>query len=362
LNGILVGTTPIELTDLHPGRYRVQLQCTDEPTSRVHGVNVSPSGSNLFIFSRFDEDVRSDPVLHLVYDDPPSSAKSSADARQFGRALPAPVVLIAARTEADALELRVVSTTQLETTVARVPMTSTGPSQAATSKAVASLLAGECKSFEGESPVRIDCVTGEADEPVAVAPSGKRSPARPPRGQYLSGVTLASIGTASMLTAYSLAIARRSAGDKWLSSPNDLDVQRTWLNLGNGVLITGATGAALLTAAMPLALPYERKTPWWAWLSGGVGFAAAAASIASAATAAPKSPRSCSVNGPDPSPCVARHRDTDRAFILGMTAVPLLTMPLVYLLRTDHKKLRAELSPRLVAGRNGGSVGIGGSF
>jgi hypothetical protein len=45
-----------------------------------------------------------------------------------------------------------------------------------------------------------------------------------------------------------------------------------------------------------------------------------------------------------------------------MTAAPLLTMPLVYLLRSDDKKLRADLAPTLAASRSGGLIGVGGSF
>jgi hypothetical protein len=132
--------------------------------------------------------------------------------------------------------------------------------------------------------------------------------------------------------------------------------------MGTGVIATSAIGGGLLVAAMPLALPYKAKTPWWAWVSGGVGVAAAAVSIASAATASAKPPQACTVNGPDPTPCVDRGRDTDRAIILGATAAPLLTMPLVYLLRKSDKKLEASLSPTVVMSRRGGAIGVRGEF
>jgi hypothetical protein len=244
-------------------------------------------------------------------------------------------------------------------------MTAEGPLPSAVPQAVGALLAGRCVGFEADARVRIDCTTGEplsTADAQAVTTRPARSPVRPPRGQYISGVTLASTGTASLLAAYGLIIARRSAGENWLSTPNDLDAQGKWLNLGTGLLVTGASGAGLLVAGMPLALPYRAKTPWWAWLSGGLGLAATAGAIASIVTADPEPPQSCSVSGPDPRPCVARHRDTDRAFILGMTAAPLLTMPLVYLLRSDDKKLRADLAPTLAASRSGGLIGVGGSF
>jgi len=365
LNGVLVGKTPIEVANLYPGSYRVNLECEPGRGGRVHRVVVSARSTSLFIFDRFDQAVGSEPLLHLAYDEPPSSARSAADARQVKRALPAPVVLVATRIDPDIVELRVVSTTRVETTVVRIPMTAEGPAESVLPDAVSALLAGRCVSLTGDEGVELDCVTGE---PMRVSSSRKpavektRSPVRPPRGQYLAGVTLASAGAASMLAAYGLVIARRSAGDDWLDSPNNIDPQSKWLSLGTGLLVTGSAGAALLVAGMPLALPYRPKTPWWAWMSGGLGVAATAGMIASVVTASPKPPQSCSVSGPDPGPCVARHRDTDRAFILGMTAAPLLTMPLVYLLRSNEKRLRTELAPTLVAGRGGGVVGVGGTF
>jgi hypothetical protein len=84
--------------------------------------------------------------------------------------------------------------------------------------------------------------------------------------------------------------------------------------------------------------------------------------VAVAVTADAKPPQSCSLNGPDPAPCVNRGRQIDRAILLGVTAAPLLTMPLVYLLRKDDKKGQARLAPILSAGRSGALVGLAGGF
>lgn len=365
LNGVRVGRTPAELPGLYPGEYRVQLECEPEGSRRMHTVEVPTGGASLFVFDEFDQAVRTVPFLHLKYETMPDHPQRAADARQFGRALPAPAVLLASRTVEDVLDLRVVSTAQVETTLVRISTTQGGPTEPEITEAVTALLAGQCRDFAGEEPVRIDCLSGAPMPVVDGALSAKdtsRSRRRPPRPQFVSGVTLLSLGTASMLAGYSLSITRRLAGDDWLDAPNSLAAQDKWLGLGTGLLATGATGASLLVAGMPLALPYKPKTPWWAWLSGGLGVAAAVGAIASGATADPKPPQSCSLSGPDPAACVARHRDTDRAFILGMTAAPLLTMPLVYLLRRDARERRSELAPVLSAGRQGARVGIRGAF
>ena len=364
LNGVSVGETPVDLESLFPGPYRVQLECEPEASGRVHKVEVSSAGTSLFIFDDFDRAIRSEPVLHLAYDTPPGPARSAADARQLGRTLPAPVVVVVSRAGDDAVDVRAVGTALTETTLVRVPMTAIESRDEVVADAVTSLLANRCVDYSSDAPTSIDCATGEPLGAVAedaVEPK-TRPGVRPPRGHFIAGVTLTTSGAASLLAAYGLVIARRSAGDTWINAPGDLDAQRRWLNLGTGVLVTGSTGAGLLVAGLPLALPYQAKPPWWAWLSGGLGLVATAGAIASAVTAADKPRQSCTVSGPDPTPCVNRDRDTDRAFILGMTAAPLLTVPLVYLLRSDEKKLRTELAPTLVAGRRGGFVGVGGSF
>jgi hypothetical protein len=164
------------------------------------------------------------------------------------------------------------------------------------------------------------------------------------------------------LAGYSLLIVRGRVGDDWLANPSSLETQDKWLSVGTGLTVTASVGGGLLVAAMPLILPYKRKTPWWAWLNGGLGLVAAAGSIVSAVTASPKPPQSCSLGGPDPSPCVNRARDTDRAILLGATAAPLLTMPLVYLFRRSDKRLGAEIRPSIRTSRRGASVGLEGIF
>jgi hypothetical protein len=78
--------------------------------------------------------------------------------------------------------------------------------------------------------------------------------------------------------------------------------------------------------------------------------------------AAPKPPESCTVNGPDPTGCVNRGRDIDRAILLAATAAPLLTMPLVYLFRKSDKSRQLDLAPSVVLGRQGGAFAIRGTF
>ncbi len=363
VNGVPAGETPSQLTELYPGRYQVQAECEPGTASRVHTVDVPRGSTNIFIFARFARSVHTVPLVHLRYDTPPETLRLARDAREVARALPASTVVVASVAGEDVLELRVVTGRKADAAMARVGMSADGPSDAAVVQATEALLAGECWDFTRDEPLRLDCRTGE---PVVVAgterPGDKPGRVGPPRGQFVAGVTLGSVGAASLLTGYGLLIVRRSAGDDWLSDPGSLAEHDKWLNLGTAVVVTGSAGSAMLVTAMPLVLPYKRKTPWWAWLSGGLGVGFAAGSIVAAVLADPKPPQSCSVNNLNPEPCTNRARQTDLAIMLGVTAAPLLTMPLVYLFRKSEKKLAAELSPSISVHHSGGSLGVRGVF
>jgi hypothetical protein len=360
VNGVLVGETPTEMADLYPGEYRVQLEC-DSAAGLVHMVDVPPGNTSLFVFDDFDRALRFEPVLHLQYEGPPGPQRRARDARELARVLPASAVVLVSLAEAGVLDLRLATGTQIGAALARVKTGATGPNTAAIISATATLLARECKDFTGTEPIAVDCNSGQPLAPTVTAPTA--ADLRPPHAQFVSGLVLASVGTASLLTGYGLLIARRFAGDDWVSDPASLDAHDKWQSLGTGSIAMGTAGAGLLVTAMPLVLPYEAKTPWWAWVSGGVGLAAAASSIALAITADPKPPDSCSSVGLDPEPCVNGGQQIDRAILLGVTAAPLLTMPLVFLLRKVEKKDKAtSVAPSILASRQGASIGLRGEF
>lgn len=360
VNGVLLGRTPLEMKGLYPGETRVQVECEPEARGRVHPVSLSRGRSTLFVVNRFDRAIRTAPVVHLQYAEPGTQAQRARDARELARALPAAAVVLASAPAETVLELRLISGTRQNTAFARVAAKNGVVEPSDVRKGVATLLAGECRDVTGDAPVRLDCATGEllSDERTRE----REAQRRPPAGQFVAGLSLASVGTASLLAGYGLLIKRATAGGDWVDDPGTLDAQTKWLNLGTGVIVAGSAGSALLITAMPLALPYKRKTPWWAWLSGGAGLGFAASALALALTADPKPASPCSVNNLDPAPCVDRAKRTDLALMLGVTAAPLLTIPLVYLLRKGEKKLRADLSPGVHAHRNGGAITLGGIF
>ena len=364
INGVLIGNTPFEMTDLYAGEYRAQVECDPSAPNRVHRVRVASGKTNLFVVDRFDRAVRTTPILHLAYEDTPDARQRARDAREFARVLPAAAVLLASVPEEGTLELRLIRGTQRDSSFARIPTTTSGPTPEDVIDATATLLATECTDFTVPEPATLDCATGLARAPAQPeAGKDRGGQVRPPRGQFVSGLTLASVGAASLLAGYSLLGVRSAAGNDWVADPGSLDAHGKWLNMGTGLLVTGAAGSAMLVTAMPLVLPYKSKTPWWGWLSGGLGIGFTAAAIAVGVTADPKPAQSCSINTlVNAEPCVNRAKQTDLAILLGVTAAPLLTIPLVYLFRKGDKKLEAELSPSIRVNRSGGALGVQGVF
>jgi hypothetical protein len=181
----------------------------------------------------------------------------------------------------------------------------------------------------------------------------------------LAGVTLASFGTAALVTSYVLPFPRERVADDWLNQieagANTDATQTKWLNLGTSILATSVTGAAALVAAMPLALPKRAKTPWPAWLAGGLGVGLAATSVALGVTAEAEPSGSCSqsmLGLTDATNCIRRSRNITGAILAGMTAAPLLTIPLVYVFRPKEQ----SLEPVVEVGRSGAYFGLRGAL
>jgi len=168
------------------------------------------------------------------------------------------------------------------------------------------------------------------------------------------------------LTGYVLLGPRARVSEDWVSAldsggDGSASSQQKWFNMGTGIMATSASGSAALVAAMPLALPNRAKTPWWGWLSGGLGVGFAAFSIAYGVTAEPGPDTSCSslvVDANDARACVKHAEQVSLSVLTGLTAAPLLTIPLVYLLRRGKTKLE----PSVELSRAGGYVSVRRAF
>lgn len=352
INGLSFGTTPDSMR-LFFGDYRVQAECNGDGRGRVHPVKIDSSEARVFIDARFDSVVQTQPFLQLRYPDTKAKSKwMASDANKVRTTVRATHVLVATSPQAGMLRLERLSTSPDDPRgVALLNTTAAGPSREDVDLAVKTILKNECKDFTGARPTDLSGCGGAKTWPTD----------RTPKAHFWAGVAVASLGSVSLIAGYGLHGGRKKVGDSWSSDVANTELQAKWLNLGNGVIITGAVGGAGLVAAMPLVLPYRSKTPWWAWLSGGLGVVALAGSIASAVSipsTVPDCTRAMDAMAPTAAQCVDHGQKRDRAILLGITAAPLLTMPLVYLFRPKE----AKVTPNIEIGARGGRVLFSGEF
>jgi hypothetical protein len=363
----MLGETPLEVRDLFPGEYGVQVECEPGRSGRVHVADLTTASTRVFVDARFDRAVSTRPVLHLRYDSAEAEAQlRMTDAVQVAGAVPGRWILLASKPEPGVLVLELTHGEPLrQSALVRIPAGPEAPSSADVSLAIRTLIDGKCADFTSGKSVPLPC-SGRDAEAVPVIDDGWPI-RRTPRGQFVAGVTLAAVGSAALVTGYLLLVPQARAANDWLAQIDAGAIetpveQEKWINVNNAIVITSSVGAAALVTAMPLVLPKSDKTPWPAWLAGGVGIGALAFSIAYG-VAGEKPPTSCrsgdNVNDrPGAEACITHAERVSVAVLAGTTAAPLLTIPLVYLLRGSDKKLE----PRIEASRHGGYFGLRGAF
>ena len=361
VNGTMLGETPLEVPHLLPGRYAVQVECDADRRGRAHYANVGAGTVEVFVDTRFDGAVVTRPTLALRYTDTnEADHHRNEDAAELARVVPATGIVLMSTPDTATIELELLrGPAHDKAAFARIKGSPTGPTRGDISLVARTLIDGKCVDLTTIPPVVLPCGT----EPLS---SGDGWPAtRMPRGKFISGLTLTAIGAASLLTGYVLLGPQARASEDWVhaldAGQGGASLQQKWIYLGVGLVATSSAGAAALVTAMPLALPKKVKTPWWAWLSGGLGVGAAAFSVAYGVTAESEPGTSCNslITDPDDArTCVRRSEQITAAVLAGATAAPLLTIPLVYLLRPTDSKL----APQVEVSRSGAYVGIRGEF
>lgn len=369
LNGLLLGETPVSIGHLFPGDYRLQVECSSEARGRVHMVTVGAGKVLRRVDWRFDEIIETRPSLSLAYPNASEELEHRAlDARRVATEIGADAVVVVSMPTADTLEAELIDIEEADSSVpvalARLSAPVEGPSEPDLRSAALALSGHQCVDFTSPEPVKLSC-NGHKATAAVPAETDTWPEHRRPRGQFIAGLTLAGVGLAGLATGYALLAPRRDIGLEWVNEIDaggqDTSAQQKWFDLRGATIATGAVGSAALVAAMPLALPERGKTPWWAWVSGGVGLGLAGFSIAWGVTAEAEPSTSCSAQTLDPvevRSCVNRGQHTSVAVLTGLTSAPLITMPLVYLFRPT----RARLEPQVTVGRGGASLALRGQF
>jgi len=362
VNGVLRGETPLEEAGLSPGHYAVQVECEPTRPARLHYANVELGLTEVFADAAFDAAIVTRPTLGLRYADPREALeRRTRDAARIGTVVSSDAIVLVSAPDTSTQELELLRGPTLEKGgFARIKGGSDGPTRGDTALAARTLVDSKCMDLATLPPTALPC----RDQTDGASPQVKH-PARIPRGKFISGMTLFAAGSASLLGGYVLVGPRARASEDWVhaldAGQSSAALQQRWINMGIGVVVTSSVGAGLLVTAMPLALPKRDKTPWWAWLSGGVGVGLAAFSIAYGVTAQsePGTPCSSLVTDPtDARTCVERSERISVAVLTGATAAPLLTIPLVYLFRPSKSKL----APEVEVSRSGGYFAVRGRF
>jgi hypothetical protein len=366
VNGVLLGDAPLEVTGLFPSQYRVQVECEPGQPSRVYETEVGFDRVQVLIDTRFDGVIGTRPILHLRYPSVEAEMQNrKADAERISEVVPAGALLLMREMSPGIveLELRRGSPTELQALV-RVKAGAQGPTSGDVALATRALIDGECKDFSDPEVPTIECGKKAPAPPAgAVATEPDR---RMPRGQFIAGLTLATAGSAALVTGYVLLLPRKNTAEQWIGEVDDPSVdsppsQQHWLDLSSAIVWTSSLGAAGLVAAMPLVLPKYEKPPWWAWLSGGLGVGLTAFSIAYGVSSEAEPSSGCadsSILPADARTCVKRAEHVSLAVLTGVSAAPALTVPLVYLFRRADKKI----VPTVEVSGSRGYLGVQGRF
>jgi hypothetical protein len=133
-------------------------------------------------------------------------------------------------------------------------------------------------------------------------------------------------------------------------APGFLTRQAAMDDAETAVYATGILAGVVTTVGLPLLLPEESGTPWWSWVIGAVGLGASATGVALLAMDHGCLDQACT-------------RDEPMGALGGLLlghGVPLLSVPLIYLLReaTGSSSVTAQAS----ATAHGAHLTIGGSL
>jgi hypothetical protein len=367
VNGLQVGETPVDVGQLYPGRYRVQVECAEGEAGRVHTADVGFAQTDVFVDARFDSVVRTKPLLSLRYPDTGEGAQHQlGDAERITAIVPAGALILMDEAAPGVLKVQLLRGVPLGSqALVLVRAGPRGPRAVDAAVATAALINGDCKDFTEKEPQTIPCSDSVDFRASQLGAVDDLPDDRTPRGRRISGLALAGVGSAALLTGYVLLAPRASVAESWVDSVvagmTDTAKQQQWLNLGWTIAITSAVGATALVAAMPLALPKRDKPPWWAWLSGGLGLGLAAFSVAYGSTAGSEPSAGCSeadLSSADAVTCVRRGEHVSLAVLTGVTAAPALTVPLVYLFRRKSETIQ----PHVSVSRRVSAIGIRGRF
>jgi hypothetical protein len=347
INGVDFGRTPLSGIELPVGTYRFQVECEDGVRGRIHRAEVT-SGRNVLAFDgELERAVRSRPVLHLTYASAEAWAKRMEHAAEVGDVLG--VAGVVALSAVSAAEVRIdLHAARFAPASAWVAVEDGAIGSEDARRALDALFEGRSVDFTGPHPIaRGSWAAVPVERTEVAAASGAlveardEEEARAPRpcDQRIAGWSLFGAGVASIGASIGLHVWRGNLGERFAAMPANLDAAQQWNNARVGVWTTAAFGGAATSAAMPLLLPDHQRTPWWGWTAGVLGLGLSGYAVYEGVTLT-SCPEPFVADEAAARACVERGQEAGRLSLALAGATPLLTIPLVYLIRP----LRAEPS------------------
>jgi hypothetical protein len=169
------------------------------------------------------------------------------------------------------------------------------------------------------------------------------------------GTTLAVIGGVSLVGSWALYVARQNYRQRaWLDLSDD--TIGAWRTQGAWSFWLGVGGAGLLVTSEYLLLPESNGVPGYAWLSGAAGLGLAAVGVGFAVGGSHCSPQALKPGATVYTACMSGTADAMFGPVLLLSAVPLLNLPVTYLLRKAFAGAPESLS------FGPGGVSFGGRF
>jgi hypothetical protein len=385
LNGRHLGTTPFLLDRAAAGDYRVQVEC-GRTLARVHVVQLGDQPASLVVDTQFDRAIASDPRLFFKYPSREEAREQTVrHAIELGRELHADDVILVG-VEGERVELLRVNVTQQRLVGrASVPYTTRhGFARPALARAIVALsearLQGEPTLVESSPPAnvpppestgpsaapsaKVGVLSGDSvgsgsdaaavDAPHQAAPPSATGNPTPPgpgisRQRRLRRAGYALLGTSAAFFALGLGLDLRAqaledelstlafddelAAQAPLTADAEAAVSRQarqqskferlqglrWIGVGSG--------AVALVATALLVEPVE-NIPWW-----GYALAATGAGVLAVGAYEVASSDRCMLGETDDGPCRRPRDSAARGALLISAALPLLSVPLVQLLK-----------------------------
>jgi hypothetical protein len=325
LNGLELGTTPLDVSDARPGVVRIQVECRGDAAGRIHSLEIAAGANDVEIDPAFDAAVHSNGALYLQYEsDQERDRRVGGDLRNLQKIVGAnrTVALYVDGTEYPRVHVRPQFPKPHE-----IKSLSYSVGEGYSAEAVVAVM----KELRPPPP---PSAAAPNDGPVELAdsagPHATAAPKQVDEQRLVPGLVLAVLGGGA-ITASWIVLATRVPLGKPLMPGSELsaaDFSR-WTNKGYLALGLAGGGALVFSLADYFWVPNDEGVPTWAWIAGGLG--AATAIVGAVFTAVEPT---C---GPGTQSMMADcyHLQGDRYFgpLIMIDALPLLAIPFSYALR-----------------------------